>query len=420
MDAMRKLLLLFVVVPGAIFAQTESEFNIQLSGFFRGDYWYESRQNFGACEELFTLYPKPVKLDSKGKDINAEPVSNMVAIASRLGATVSGPEILGAKSKAYFEADFTSNIGTDGFRFRHAFLQLNWENSSVLFGRFWHPFFVTDAFPTVIALNTGAPFQTFNRSPQLRYSAKLGGFRIVSALVYQGDYASYGPDGASADYMKNSSLPEFNLRLDYLFNDHLIGIAGNYKVIKPRIETENLAGETTTTDELANGSALMGYLKLNFNKLTLKSRAMLGQNVPEYLLMGGYAVSSYDAASGEEHYTPYQHLFTWGNITYGEKVRIGFFGGYAKNLGTMDQIYSGVHPDNEQGEMNTIYARGANIEYSYRLAPHIRYSINNLQFSTELEYTVAAYGEIDYESGKVENSEEVENIRLLLTTAYVF
>jgi len=415
---MRRILLLFLFMPGFLFSQKASDsIDIKLSGFVRGDSWFETRQNYGACEELFTLYPKPEEYDADGNDINAESVSNMTAIASRLRTIITGPEILGAKSMAYAEADFTSNLGTDGFRFRHAFLQLKWNKAKLLFGRFWHPMFVTDAFPTVIALNTGAPFQVFNRSPQLRYTQRMNKFRIVSALVYQGDYASFGPDNggktSDADFMKNASYPEFNLRLEYLFNGNIFGVGGAYKRIQPRLKTEDVIGVSHETNETVSGSMIMSYMKITSGKFTYKYRVMLGQNVSEHLLFGGYAVSEYDPATGSEEYTPYKHLFTWGNILYGKKLRVGFFGGFAKNLGTTENISTALD--------NRIFARGAKIDYSYRIAPHVQYTIKNLNLSTELEYTAAAYGFVNpNEKGIVEESEEVSNLRLLLTATYNF
>jgi len=415
---MKRILLLFIFLPGLLFAKEKGDsLKLDISGFVRGDYWYETRQNYGACEELFTLYPKPESLDAQGNDVNAESVSNMTAIATRLRTIVSGPELLGAQSKAYVEADFTSNLGTDGFRFRHAFLELNWDKAGVLFGRYWHPMFVTEAFPTVIALNTGAPFQVFNRSAQLRYSQEFEKFKLVSALVYQGDYASFGPsDGnktSSADYFKNASFPELNLRLEYLFNGNVVGIGGSYKKIKPRLKTEGFNGDLYETNATVSGSLLMSYFKISHGKMTYKYRVMMGQNVSEHLLLGGYAVSDYNPVTGKEAYSPYKHLFMWGNILYGHKLRIGLFGGFAKNLGTINHISAGL--------TNSIFARGENIDYSYRIAPHIQYSIKNLNLSSELEYTTAAYGDINYEEkGKVEKSEEVSNLRLLLTATYHF
>jgi len=415
---MKRILLLFIFLPGLLIAREKGDsLKIDFSGFVRGDYWYETRQNYGACEELFTLYPKPKNLDEQGNDVNSESVSNMTSIATRLSAIISGPELLGAQSKAYVEADFTSNLGTDGFRFRHAFLELNWDRAGILFGRYWHPMFVTEAFPTVIALNTGAPFQVFNRSPQLRYTQKLENFRLISALVYQGDYASFGPDNGSktrdADFMKNASIPEFNIRLEYFFNGNVFGIGGSYKTIQPRLKTEGISGISYETNATVSGSLIMSYLKIASGKFTYKHRVMLGQNVSEHLLFGGYAVSDYDPVTGREAYAPYKHLFMWGNILYGNQLRIGLFGGFAKNMGTSENISGGF--------TNRIFARGENIDYSYRIAPHIQYSIKNLNLSSELEYTTAAYGEINYnDKGKVENTEEVSNLRLLLTATYNF
>ena len=415
---MKRILLLSVFLPGFLFAKERGDsLKIDFSGFVRGDYWYETRQNYGACEELFTLYPKPKNPDEQGNDVNSESVSNMTAIATRLRAIVNGPELIGAESKAYVEADFTSNLGTDGFRFRHAFLELDWNKSSLLFGRYWHPMFVTEAFPTVIALNTGAPFQIFNRSAQLRYSQELKNFRLISALVYQGDYASFGPSGSgkssSADYLKNASFPEMNMRLEYLFNGNVFGIGGSYKKIKPRLQTTGIDGDFYETNETVTGSLIMSYLKVSHGKMTYKYRVMMGQNVSEHLLLGGYAVSDYDPVTGEEEYSPYKHLFMWGNIVYGHKLRLGLFGGFAKNLGTIENISTGL--------TNRIFARGEDVDYSYRIAPHIQYSIKNLNLSSELEYTTAAYGDINYDDkGNVENSEEVSNVRLLLTATYNF
>jgi hypothetical protein len=218
---------------------------------------------------------------------------------------------------------------------------------------------------------------------------------------------------SDADFMKNASYPEFNLRLEYLFNGNLIGIGGSYKTIQPRLKTEGNSGLNYETNETVSGSMLMSYLKLNSGKFTYKSRLMLGQNVSEHLLFGGYAISGYDPATGREEYTPYNHMFVWGNILYGRKLRVGLFGGFAKNLGTTESISTAV--------TNRIFARGANIDYSYRIAPHIQYTIKNLNLSTELEYTTAAYGFVNpEEKGIVEESEEVSNLRLLLTATYNF
>ena len=411
---MRSIILMMLLIPSALIAQDyKDSISVRLSGFVRGDYWYETRQNVGACEELFTLYPKPEKIDANGEDIHAESVSNMAAIATRLRTTINGPEIWGAQSTGYVEADFTSNLGTDGFRFRHAFVKLDWENASILLGRFWHPMFVTDAFPTVLALNTGAPFQVFNRSPQLKYTQRFGNFRVVSAITYQGDYASMGPsiEGASADYFKNASFPEGNLRLEYLLNGNIFGIGSSFKVIQPRLETTGTDNEIYQSDELVSGSLIMTYLRIHSGKFTYKYRAMLGQNVYEHLLFGGYAVSDFEPATGKEEYTPYKHFYTWGNITYGKKLRVGLFGGFAKNMGTMkDILWTAPEP---------AFARGTDIDYGYRIAPHIQYRMKNLNVGMEMEYTTVAYGTPE-NNGKVSGAEEISNLRVLLNAIYLF
>jgi hypothetical protein len=409
---MKKIIFLFLIFPHLLFSQKdENPIDIDFSGFVRGDYLYDTRQNVEACEGLFTLYPLPEKLDENGRDINAQDRANLFSIATRLRSTITGPELFGAKTKAFVEVDFTSNTGTDGFRFRHAYFQFEWEKASLLMGRFWHPLFVTEVFPTVAALNTGAPYQVFNRSPQVRFNYRMGNFHFVSALVYQGDYASYGPNGRSAEYLKNAVLPEFNARLEYINNNNVFGVAGSYKVIQPRLETDYI-GTTVKVDEKVEGNALMGYLKLDFGKADYKYKVMLGENVAEHLMFGGYAVSYKDIATGEERYTPYKHLFMWTNFVYGDAWKFGIFGGYAYNLGTEVDIVSND---------DLIFARGADIEYSYRIAPHVSYSLKNFKIMTELDYTSVAYGNIDYDNkAKVTDANEIANIRFLLTAIYNF
>jgi hypothetical protein len=146
----------------------------------------------------------------------------------------------------------------------------------------------------------------------------------------------------------------------------------------------------------------MGYYKYSHNSFLASAKTILGQNLTEHLMMGGYAVQSYDSVSHRETYTPTNHLNIWVLLAYGEKVRGSLFTGFSKNLGT-DEVNNGVY-----------YARGHDIDYLYRIAPSVSFVSGTVQLSTELEYTVAAYGTPN-PSGLVKNSEPIGNLRLLFT-----
>jgi len=383
----------------------EKNLGIRFKGFVKSDYWYDSRQVIASREDLFLLYPAPKKFDTFGEDINAQPIFNFSAITSRLTGMISGPDAFGAKTSGVIEADFSgvSNADINGFRLRHAYGKLRWKKSELLFGQFWHPMYVTDVFPNVISLNTGAPFQPFIRNPQLSYKYFFSNFNLNLVLIAQRDNSSDGPDGFSPAYMRNSLVPNAHIQLQHKSEHHIYGLAADYKVLQPRLETST----GFKTNSTISTYALMLYYKYLNKAFQWSAKTIYGQNLTEHLMMGGYAIRSIDSAGMKETYTPTNHLYAWSFISYGKKVQLRLFGGFIKNFGTTHSN-SGIY-----------FGRGSNIDYLYRISPSISFISNSVQIATELEYTAAAYG-IPDNMGKVRNAEKVGNLRLLLTFFYFF
>lgn len=165
---MKKFFVLWVLSAIIGFAQntTENTPEIKISGFVKSDFFFDSRQVATFREGHFLLYPLNELLDVNGEDINAKASFNALSIQSRVTAKLFGPEVLGAKSGGLIEGEFfgTSDADVNGFRLRHAYVTLNWENTGLLFGQTWHPMFVTDVFPQVVSFNTGSPFQPFAKN----------------------------------------------------------------------------------------------------------------------------------------------------------------------------------------------------------------------------------------------------------------
>ncbi|MDZ7740737.1 MAG: hypothetical protein U5Q03_03045 [Bacteroidota bacterium] len=257
------------------FAQEEEQkWGIKFHGFVKTDIIYDSRQSVAVREGHFHLYPKPELLDINGDDINAHPYFNILSIQTRLKGVISGPDVLGAKASAVIEGAFFGHSESDvnGFRLRHAFAKLNWTNTELLVGQYWHPMFIADCFPGTVSFNTGAPFQPFTRNPQIRLSQKFGGFTAQLAAISQRDFTDAGVNAAtpgnlgsvsvSSFYLRNAVIPELNLTLKYqtTFGNtgFLIGVAGNYKKLSPRLES-------VITDE-TSGAVLETY-KILMKKL---------------------------------------------------------------------------------------------------------------------------------------------------------
>lgn len=411
------LILIAVAIAGKLNAQEKDgkKIGLELSGFIKSDLFYDSRQNVEALEGLLHIYPKDVSYDANGEDINAKSSMGLLDISSRVSGLITGPDVLGAKLTGYLEVDFTG--GVDGFtsrvRLRHAYSRLNWERTEILIGREWHPMFVKEVYPSVMSLNTGIPFQPFNRSPMLQMKHKMGDLTLLGAAIYQSDYASKGPDGKSSDYLRNSNIPNLHFQLQYHPGDFLIGAAFDYKCIQPRlsVDTSITSGISYTTDEKLNSYAGMLFFKYSKSKLTIKGKGIYGQNLSESILPGGYGVNHIDSLSGVESYTPFNHIYLWANIVYGEKTKFGLFGGYTKNLGANDPIL----------DESRIYGMGLNIDYIYRITPTIMHKVNNFMLALELEYTVAAYGTMDKSDyGKIKNTHEVANTRIMFSVFHFF
>lgn len=408
-------LFLLMFTHGLVFAQEseQKKINFEISGFIKNDIFFDSRQNVEALEGLLYLFPKDINYDENGKDINSKSSFGFIDISSRIRGAVSGPDVFGAKLTGLLELDFTGVTGgysTSRVRLRHAYSKFNWEKTELLIGQDWHPMFVKEVYPSVISLNTGIPFQPFNRSPMLLVSHKIGDLKIIGAAISQADYVNSGPDGKSSVYMRNANIPNLHLQLQYVTGDFLVGIAGDYKSIQPRTSTKSLITEDLfyVTNEKLNSYAWMGYVKYKNPRLEIKAKAIYGQNLSESIMPGGYGVRVLDSLTGFEKYTPFNHFYAWANVVYGDQTKFGLFGGYTKNLGAQDPI------------VGDTYGMALNVDYIYRVTPTITHKIKNFMLALELEYTVAAYGDNFNDYGEIINSHEVANTRVLFSVFHFF
>ena len=213
----------------------KNTFGISFSGFLKTDIMVDSRQTVSAREGHFLLYPSPELPDLVEDDINATPNLNMLSIQSRLTGRITAPDAFGAKISGRLEGAFFghSNGDINGFRLRHAFIKMDWENSSLILGQYWHPMFITEVFPGVISFNTGVPFQPFSRNPQIRFINKFDKIFISFTAASQRDFSSTGPNGTSSEYLRNSSIPILDINIKYKDENIVAGLGANFKTLKP-------------------------------------------------------------------------------------------------------------------------------------------------------------------------------------------
>ncbi len=434
---MKKILfVIFLISSFGISAQEKKEepaFGIKFSGFVKSDIFYDSRQTINIREGHFLLYPDNISYDANKKDINAVPGFNMLSIQSRLKGTITGPDAFGAKTSGVIEADFFGNENAsfsdvNGFRLRHAYVKLNWKNTELLAGQYWHPMFIAESFPDVLSFNTGAPFQPFSRNPQLRFSYKVSILKIIATALTQRDFTGIGPEYtlksglyevssvASSKYLRNSAIPDLDLQVQITpkSSDNIFGFGVDYKTIVPELFTVNNARtKKFASSETLSSISGIAFAKIKLKPVTIKLEGVYAQNAYDMVMIGGYAVKQVnDTATGAKEFTNLNTASAWLDVnTNGSKIQFGLFAGFTKNMGSNDSINSG-----------SFYARGANIDYVYRISPRVVFVSGKLNVGFESEFTQAMYGIANSNNkGKAEKGQvAVKNLRANLSFIYKF
>ena len=388
-------------------------FSLDWHGFVNPHYYADSRSVVGGREDMMLFYPKPILRDSLGNDINDGWQADMLAITARLGLRITGPEMLGAKTSAYIEGDFTgsTNATINDLRLRHAYINMLWENRRkiskgsreydvltsshrLLAGQYWYPMVIHEIMPMTNPLNMGAPFHCYARQPQVRYEYYFLGIEFVAAASWQLDNMSQGLlNGAPASstlFTRHSLVPELNAQLRFRGEDIFFGAAVNLKTIQPQVQTVYTTEQPSTDLYSSFSWSLFG--KANIGPVTVKAQTLLNNSLYEGCSLGGYLMLA-DSTFEDWHFNT-----VWLDIERNNgHWRPGIFLGFAKNL--------------DYGNANFVhcFGRGHDIEYLWRIQPRLTYLTGNgLSFTGEAEYTRAGY------------DEPVGNLRLSLSMVYAF
>ncbi len=416
----------------ALTAQEEKkDFGIQFSGFIKSDFFYDSRQTVSIREGHFLLYPADFLADADNRDINAEPSFNFLSIQTRLTGTITSPDAFGARVKGVIEADFFGNenasfVDVNGFRLRHAFVQLSWEKTQLILGQYWHPLFVPGCFSEVVSFNTGSPMQPFSRNPQVRVIHHPGKFHLIAAVSAQRDFTSAGGSNA----LRNSALPEFQAQVQYenknavTRNEFLAGIGGGVKWLRPLLNTE-AEGIKYASDRTISSYSLTAFAKVKSADFTFKLQGVYGTNLYDLLMIGGYGVSEVtDPLRNTVAYTATKTLALWSEaMTQGKTMQLGLWAGFTRNLGAEAPIL--YYSDRVGGTLGTV--RGANIKSILRISPRLILNSGKFNFALETEYTNAAYAAKDEfgnlsrdDHGVIDLIRNLANLRVLFATILKF
>jgi hypothetical protein len=275
------------------------------------------------------------------------------------------------------------------------------------------------------------------------------GVTLTATALYQFQYTSYGPDGASFNYARNAVVPEIYLQAMYKNGGFQAGAGIDILTIKPRQsytikeiqnETYYVPAYDETGAPVLDGNGNQTFLPVNQSKEVtktykcneapvvsftptlfasykadrwgIKGRVTYAQNAAHLSMISGYGVTKIKE-NGEWEYGTINSLGGWIDATYKQPLKKGYlqfccFAGYTKNLGCENEI------------VGDIYMRGEkNMDYMWRVAPSILYTHNAMQIGVEYNPTTVGYGKHDGDY-KMYNPRPVTNHRICAMLKYNF
>ena len=380
-------------------AAQETSPKISLYGFIRNYYAFDTRESVAGTEDFFYYLPKDENM--KGDvDLNEQNSLRFAAITSRIGLNVIGYEYDGFKMGAKIETDFYNGLsgvtGTAVLRIRQAYVNIGKNNWLVTAGQAWHP--MAADMPDVFSLNTGAPFGPFSRTPQVKLDYNFSdALSLTASALWQMQYTSTGPDGASANYIKYGCTPELYAGLNYKKGGLLLRAGLNMLSIKPRHTTS-----VDKVDERITTFIPFFYGQYKKGLFSIKAKTVFAEAGEHVNLNGGYGISNLQKGTCE--YTPTRNSSTWVSLMYGKKTQWILFGGYVKNFGTKDDLFPVAAHIFMKGDK--VYVPASNLYFSknsfsnmnqmWRLTPTVIHNIGKFSIGLEYEITSVQYG--DYQT----------------------
>lgn len=389
--SLRRALFCVVTATAALLPSISAAQTVDIGGFVKSSYYYDTRQIVGAREGDFVLYPQPENIVD-GEDANATDNLLFFPLFSRLLFTVSDlPDVFGATVTGRIEGGFhgASNDLLNSYRMRRGFVKLSWERHEALFGMEWSPTFL-ETWPRTAATEAGVPYHSFSRHPQARYTYTPDGFKLILVAAQQRDAFAELSGLKSA---QQSGLPMLMAFASIERETLRLGAGTWTKWVRPDLRADRF-----------NAMAYQAYVTWSPDPLVFRAKVTYGEDLADQVMTGGYAIDD----AGEA--VALRTLGTWAEVsTNREQLNFGIFGGYFTNLGAGETVDIAAITDGEN-----FFARGATIDRGFRVAPRATYQVGNVRFAFELQIDDVLYAsQLDAELAPdpLDDDESVTNVR---------
>lgn len=388
----------FASEPADASAKIEKPSHFKFYGFIRNYFAFDSRESKSGTKDLFYYIPKDEALNAKGEDMNANPTFRFLAITSRVGLDVKDYQFGKTKVGAKIETDFYCMNGNVAvLRLRQAYATLGWDglgkdgkqSTSLKIGQAWHPIAADQ--PYVIDLETGTPFNPFSRTLQVMLDHNFSkNFTLTGGFIWQMQYLSSGPNGASDNYIKYGCIPEFYAGVTFKSNNGFTGRVGmDVLSIKPR--WRNSDGDKVD-DRITTVSPYV-YAQYSKDAFAVNAKVVYASAGEHFNMLSGYGVTDVNS-DGSWDYAPLHSTASYLSVKYGRKLQVQGMIGHMKNLGTSKSLYEDPANPGYTSTKN-VYISGNgfhNLNQIIRVTPTVVYNLGKLSFGLEYDITSAQYG----------------------------
>lgn len=423
------------------------------SGFTASSY---SRQVVKDIATAHFLLPDRYSPDFYGEDINAHGKTEFSGASAKLGFFFN--PIQGNYSQniyAILEFGFygSQSFNTYCITIKQAFGEITWSSGAFVFGQYYHPLFLKESFPRVVASNLGAPYETVSLTPQVRVTQSFKNLEFSFSLLGQSTDPSWGPAEIYAfqdeefalfdndSYIRNSMIPGINLNLKYILDKSYYGFSLNYLNLCPTIDNVYEILTTNFVNPIKTNVRVSGfigeiYAHNSFSFGEINAKLIFAQNGSNQQLISGFGVEKVNPITNKiESYSPTNSISFWIDsfyLFYKEQMQLGLFLGATKNLGSFKELY--ILNSTNQPLVFTVeyaYSSGFNpfdikqayiylISYAYRSSIRFVYNKNPFRFAIELEFDNASYGTLLNKYGYPLNVKPVYAFLYEIGLSYVY
>jgi hypothetical protein len=213
-------------------------------------------------------------------------------------------------------------------------------------------------------------------------------------------------------YHRNALIPNMYASVEYKENEWLGGIGLDYKCILPERQVPDGNAVMVINNKRLHTPTVTAYGLYKTPEILIQVKGLLGQNLTEHALIGGYAITP------THDYIPYNTLSSYVNVVAGKVHQVGMLAGYSSILGPARELPAG-------SSFYGLGAEGANtvsekmVKALYRVSPSYSYNVGKWKVGVELEISPADWSTRQAD-GSLSRYETTTNYRLYGIAMYKF